>query len=89
MTSVILELLETEGRGTYLCGKLCFPEWAPEVRESIRNGFACASAPIPLDDEYAATVQDTAVDQRSYPESTTSSQVSEADNAMSHTEELA
>jgi len=40
MASVILELLEAEGRGTYLHGKLCFPEWAPEVRERVRNRFA-------------------------------------------------
>jgi hypothetical protein len=42
MASVVLELLEAEGRGTYLHGKLCFPEWAPEVRERVRNGFASA-----------------------------------------------
>jgi hypothetical protein len=42
MASVILESLEAEGRGTYLHGKLCFPEWAPEVRERVRNRFASA-----------------------------------------------
>jgi hypothetical protein len=42
MTSVILELLEAEGQGTYLHGKLCFPEWAPEVRERVRKQFASA-----------------------------------------------
>ena len=48
MTSVILELLEMEGEGSYLHGKLCFPEWAPEVRERVRSKFvssSCASAP--------------------------------------------
>jgi len=42
MASVILESLEAKGRGTYLHGKLCFPEWAPEVRERVRNRFASA-----------------------------------------------
>jgi len=42
MASVILESLEAEGRGTYLHGKLCFPEWAPEVRERVRKRFAYA-----------------------------------------------
>jgi hypothetical protein len=49
MASVILELLEAEGQGMYLHGKLCFPEWAPEVRERVRNTFAsalCASTLI-------------------------------------------
>ena len=51
MTSVILELLEMEGEGSYLHGKLCFPEWAPEVRERVRSKFvssSCASAPVRL-----------------------------------------
>ena len=49
MTSIILELLEMEGQGTYLHGKLCFPEWAPEVRERVQSKFVstlCASAPV-------------------------------------------
>lgn len=37
MTSVILEMLEREGRGSYIQGRLCYPEWAPEVRERVRN----------------------------------------------------
>ena len=52
MTSVILELLETEGEGSYLHGKLCFPEWAPEVRERVRSKFVAssrASAPVPIE----------------------------------------
>jgi hypothetical protein len=52
MVSVVLELLEAEGRGTYLHGKLCFPEWAPEARERVRNKFAsalCASTSILLE----------------------------------------
>jgi hypothetical protein len=43
MTSVILELLEAEGQGTYLHGRLCFPEWAPEVRKRVRDEFASVS----------------------------------------------
>jgi len=43
MVSVILELLEAEGQGSYLHGKLCFPEWAPEVRKRVQNRFAFAS----------------------------------------------
>lgn len=49
MTSVILELLEAEGRGTYLHGKLCFPEWAPELRGRVRSRLAstlCKLTPI-------------------------------------------
>lgn len=56
MASVILELLETEGRGTYRHGKLCFPEWAPEVRERVRDRFAsalCASIRILLNCNFA------------------------------------
>jgi len=56
MASVILQLLQAEGRGTYLHGKLCFPEWAPEVRERVRNKVSSAlrtSIPIPLDDDCA------------------------------------
>jgi len=55
MASVILQLLQAEGRGTYLHGKLCFPEWAPEVRERVQNRFSSAlrtSIPI-LDDDCA------------------------------------
>lgn len=43
MTSVILEMLETEGRGSYAQGKLCYPEWAPEVRERVRNTLRATS----------------------------------------------
>ena len=46
MTSVILELLEAEGQGTYLHGTLCFPEWAPEVRKRVRGKFASASCTL-------------------------------------------
>ena len=51
MTSVILELLETAGEGSYLHGKLCFPEWAPEVRRRVQSKFVSAlraSAPVQL-----------------------------------------
>ena len=51
MTSVILELLEKEGEGSYLHGELCFPEWVPEVRERVRRKFVsspCTSAPLQL-----------------------------------------
>ena len=50
MTSVILQLLEAEGRGAYLHGKLCFPEWAPEVRGRVQDRFMTAlreSAQLP------------------------------------------
>ena len=56
MTSVILQLLEAEGRGTYLHGELCFPEWAPEVRKRVRDGISSAlrtSIPILLDNDCA------------------------------------
>ena len=43
MTSVILELLERAGEGSYLHGKLCFPEWAPEVRGRVQSKFMSAS----------------------------------------------
>ena len=42
MKSVILGLLEAHGRGTYLHGKLCFPGWAPEVRERVQSRFTSA-----------------------------------------------
>jgi len=92
MASVILELLEAEGRGTYQHGKLCFPEWAPEVRKRVRNKFASAlasrtSVPILLDDDCAT--RGTAADQQSsHSESTIISRVSEADELASHIEEL-
>ena len=65
MTSVILELLEGAGEGSYLHGKLCFPEWAPEVRERVRRKFAFASCAwtlysyiaIKLMDPIAATLE--------------------------------
>ena len=43
MTSVIMELLERVGKGSYLRGKLCFPEWAPEVRGRVQSKFMSAS----------------------------------------------
>ena len=39
MASVILELLETVGMGTYTRGALCVPKWAGEVREKVRRRF--------------------------------------------------
>ena len=76
MASVILELLEAEGRGTYLHGKLCFPEWAPEVRERVRNRFASAFAYVSSkpagSHRYCADGAVTAADRHpSRPESTT------------------
>ena len=91
MSSVILELLESEGRGTYLHGKLCFPEWAPEVRERVRNGFVsalCASVPNLLK-TIVLTGRTTAVGRHpTPPESTAASQVHEDDDLASRVEEL-
>jgi len=93
MTSVILELSKTEGRGTFVCGKICFPEWAPEVRQRIRNRFASALralVPIALGDDCAVTGHDTTDDQQSScPDPTTPLQVSEADDLVSRIGELA
>jgi len=91
MSSVILELLESEGRGTYLHGKLSFPEWAPEVRERVRNRFVSAlRASIPnLLKTIVLTGRITAVDRhRACPESTAASQVQETDDLASRVEEL-
>jgi len=91
MSSVILELLESEGRGTYLHGKLCFPEWAPEVRERVRNGFVSASgASVPnLLMTIVLTGRTTAADRHpAYPESTAASQIHETDDLASRVEEL-
>ena len=93
MASVILELLESEGRGTYLHGKLCFPEWAPEVRGRVRDGFVSAlRASVPnLRVAIVLTGQITAVDLHpaaAYPESTAVSQVHENDDLASRVEEL-
>jgi hypothetical protein len=93
MSSVILESLESEGRGMYVHGKLCFPEWAPEVRERVRNGFVsalCASvAPVPkLLKTIVLTGRTTAVDRRpAYPESSAASQV-ETDDLAPRVEQL-
>ena len=91
MSSVILELLESEGRGAYLVGKLCFPEWAPEVRERVRNGFVsalCASVPNVLK-AIVLMGQNTAVDRHTaHPESTAASPVHETDDLASRVEEL-
>jgi len=73
MASVILESLQAEGRGTYLHGRLCFPEWAPEVRERVRNRFASGFVTAP---------------QPSRTESTTEPQALETDDLVSHVEQL-
>jgi len=83
--------LESEGRGTYLQGKLCFPEWAPEVRERVRNGFISAlRASVPnLLKMLVLTGRTTAVDRHpAYPESTAAPQVDETDDLASRVEEL-
>jgi hypothetical protein len=90
MSSVILELLESEGRGTYVTGKLCFPEWAPEVRERVRDGFVstlCASVPNLLK-AIVLTGRNTAVEHPAYPESTAASQVHETDDLAPRVEEV-
>ena len=90
MSSVILELLESEGRGTYLQGKLCFPEWAPGVRERVRNGFVSAlRASVPnLLMTIVLMGRTTAADRHpAYPEST-ASQVDETDDLASRVEKL-
>src|SRR3984885_14570918 len=45
MASIILELLQAEGRGTYIYGKLCSPDWAPELRERVWNRYTSAFSP--------------------------------------------
>ena len=92
MSSVILELLESEGRGVYLHGKLCFPEWAPQVRERVRNRFVSAlRASVPnLLKTIVLTGRTTAIDRHpAYPESTAASQVDKTDNLASRVEQLA
>jgi hypothetical protein len=42
MASVILELLEIVGSGTYTRGKLVLPDWAREVRERVRRRLMLA-----------------------------------------------
>ena len=84
MTSVVLELLEAEGRGTFLHGKLCFPEWAREARERVRDKFAsalCTPASTPPDGNYAAPA--TAIDRQSHPQSTSNLQVPETEDLTS------
>jgi len=91
MSSVILELLESEGRGVYLHGKLCFPEWAPQVRERVRNRFVSAlRASVPnLLKTIVLMGRTTAIDRYpAYPESTAASQVDKTDNLASRVEEL-
>lgn len=39
MTSVVLEMLEIEGSGTYIHGRRCLPGWAPELRDRVQNIF--------------------------------------------------
>jgi hypothetical protein len=90
MSSIILESLESEGRGTYVQGKLCFPEWAPEVRKRVRNGFVSAlRASVPnLLKMIVLTGRTTAVDRRpAYPESSAASQV-KIDHLASCVEQL-
>jgi hypothetical protein len=80
MASVILELLEAEGQGTYLHGKLCFPEWAPEVRERVRNRFAsalCASVPISVNCNCTEALDIAILEYSSPPSSTTEPEVPE------------
>ena len=91
MSSVILDLLQSEGRGTYLQGKLRFPEWAPEVRERVRNEFVSAlRASVPnLLMTIVLTGWTTVVDWHPpYPESPAASQVHEPDDLASRVEEL-
>lgn len=85
MTSVILQLLEAEGRGAYLHGKLCFPEWAPEVRGRVQDRFMTAlreSAQLP--DGYCTDRTPTAaVRHPSHPEPTPKSQAPETSDLPS------
>jgi hypothetical protein len=90
MSSVILESLESQGRGTYVHGKLCFPEWAPEVRERVRNGFVSVlrASALNLLKMIVLTGRTTAVDRRpAYPESSAASQV-KIDHLASCVEQL-